>query len=384
MSSAPLLLELGCEEIPARMIATAATDLAARVVAILDRAKLPHGPVQAWGGTRRLSVHVAEVAARVADERKLLLGPPAAAAFGADGTPTPAAIGFARKQGIDPATLGRVETDKGSYAGVERVVLGRSLGELLAEGLPAAVAAMSFPKTMRWGTGAHRWVRPLHWLAALHGGEPLPLELFGVRAGRVSNGHRFLAPGPVDVAHADGYAAALRAAYVVIDPAERRRLLEERLAQAAARVGGALVPDAELLDEVADLVEWPGVVVGRFDPDFLDLPREILVTTLRHHQKSFCVQTSSGLSNSFLAVANTDRDPAGHVQRGNEWVVSGRLADARFFWDEDRKRPLADRLEELAKVAFHARLGSYREKAQRIERRAAELAERLSAADRDA
>jgi glycyl-tRNA synthetase beta chain len=371
------LFEIGCEEIPARMIAAAAADLRARVVAVLDAAGLVHGESRAWGGTRRLAVRVEDVAPSLPGSEQLVLGPPAAAAFGKDGTPTPAAAGFAKKQGIEPSALARIETDKGAYAGFRRMAPSRALGEVLASGLPAAVSGMSFPKAMRWGAGTHRFVRPVHWLVALHGGDLLNLSMLGAVSGRSSEGHRFLAPGPVALDHADRYVDALREARVLVDPAARRAALLAALDAAAAKAGGSVAPDVALLDEVVELVEWPGVVAGRFDPSFLALPREILVTTLRHHQKSFSVSGPDGLLPAFLSVANTDRDPAGHVRRGNEWVVVGRLEDARFFWGEDRKRSLASRVDDLARVTFHKKAGSYEAKSQRIAALARALSARL-------
>jgi glycyl-tRNA synthetase beta chain len=376
--TAPLLLEIGCEEIPARMIGRAATDLRERIVRILDQAGLAHGEAIAWGGCRRLGVRVEAVEVREGDRDEEVLGPPVSAAFGADGLPTAAAAGFARKQGVDPSALVRIRTPKGNYAGFRRTVSGRGVGEVLAAQLPPAVSAMSFPKTMRWHAGAHRWVRPVHWVVVLLGSDVLDLELFGVRSGRVSRGHRFLGAGGVEIPHPDGYVAALRAARVIVDPGERRDLLLRRLDEAAAGQGGTLLPDDALLEEVRDLVEWPGAVGGTFDRHYLELPREILVATLRHHQKAFAVQGPDGrLLPAFLAVANLEGDPGGHVRRGNEWVVGGRLADARFFWGEDRKSPLAERLPLLERVAFHARLGSYAEKAGRMMDLAAALADRL-------
>ncbi|MBZ5640239.1 MAG: glycine--tRNA ligase subunit beta [Acidobacteriia bacterium] len=375
--TAPLLFEIGCEEIPARMIPGAARDLGQRIEAILDQAAMKRGPTSVWGGSRRLAVRVEDVEERQADREELVLGPPARAAFGPNGEPTGAAIGFARKQGIEPSTLARITTEKGEYAGFRRQVRGKSLGEILGEALPPAVEGMPFPKTMRWGDGRFRWVRPVHWLLLIHGSEALPVEIFGVRAAPASGGHRFLAPGPVEVRHPDLYAAALLAAFVVADPGERRRLLTLRLNEAASASGGQCVDDESLLEEVVDLVEWPGVVTGRFDPAFLDLPREILVTTLRHHQKAFSVQSDGRLLPVFLAIANTDRDPAGHVARGNGWVVVGRLEDARFFWVEDRKRPLASRVPSLEVVAFHKKAGSYLDKVRRTRQIAEALARRL-------
>ena len=381
--SAPLLLEIGCEEIPARMIAAAAEDLRARVIAICDAAGLAHGPSRAWGGTRRLAVRVESVAGALAAKDQLVIGPPAATAFDAAGRPTPAGAGFAKKQGIDPKALEKIETEKGLYAGFRRMSATRTLEEVLQAALPGSIAAMSFPKTMRWGDGTYRFVRPVHWVVALHGAAVLHVELMGVSAGRASDGHRFLAPGPIVLEHADGYLEALRAARVLVDPVARRAGLVEALEAAARGLGGIVVRDETLLDEVVDLVEWPGVVAGRFDPSFLELPKEILVTTLRHHQKSFSVRAEGGLLPAFLSVANTDRDPSGHVRRGNEWVVVGRLEDARFFWVEDRKRPLESRIDDLKRVTFHKKLGSYEDKARRLAVLARAIADALDTADLD-
>lgn len=382
--SEPLLLEIGCEEIPARMIATAAEDLRGRLVALLDLAGFPHGPSRGWGGTRRLAVRVESVAGTLPGKNELVLGPPASAAFRDDGAPTPAGAGFAKKQGIDPSALQKFETEKGVYAGFRRAVGERTLQQALANALPTSVAAMSFPKTMRWGTGTHRFVRPVQWVVALHGGAVLELELLGAASGRASHGHRFLAPGPVVIEHADRYVETLRDSRVLVAPEARRESMQRALTAAAATLGGEVVTDTVLLDEVVELVEWPGVVAGRFDASFLDLPQEILVTTLKHHQKSFSVRGTRGLLPAFLSVANTDRDPAGHVRRGNEWVVVGRLDDARFFWNEDRKRTLASRIEDLKRVTFHKKLGSYEEKTQRVIALARSIADRLGPSACDA
>jgi glycyl-tRNA synthetase beta chain len=357
--SRDLLIEIGCEEIPARMIRAATRDLQGRLLAVLDQAGFPHGEARAWGGARRLAVLVAAVAPALEGRDETIVGPPASVAFGPDGAPTPAGAGFARKQGIDPSALLTITTEKGTYAGFSRTAPGRSLQRVLADALPASVSAMTFPKTMRWGAGTHRWVRPVHWVVALHGSEVLDLEILGARSGRRSQGHRFLSEGPVAIDDAGRYVDVLRDARVLADAGERRAALAGALGRAAAAVGGLPVPDDALLDELVDLVEWPGVVVGRFDPAFLELPREILVTTLRHHQKAFSVHADGELLPAFLAVANTDRDPSGHVRRGNEWVVVGRLDDARFFWNEDAGRTLASRLVDLERVTFHQKVGTY-------------------------
>lgn len=373
---APLLVEIGCEEIPARVIRQAALDLRDRVVAVLDQSAIEHGGAREWGGARRLAVRVEEVTDRTAHREELVLGPPASAAFGADGSLTPAAVGFARRHGVPPNALERIPTEKGLYCGFRRRVEGRSLREVLAAGLPPAVAAMAFPKTMRWGDGSWRWVRPVHWLVVLHGSEVIPIELFGVRAGRASRGHRFLAAGPVPIEHADGYLDRLREAGVVVDPAERRSRLLARLREAAAAERAALVEDDKLLCELSDLVEWPSAILGRFDEAFLDLPREILATALRRHQKAFCAERDGRLAPIFLTAANTNGDPSGHIRRGNEWVVGGRLQDARFFWTEDLKVRVDARFAALRDLAFHEKAGSYAEKAART----AELARAIGEA----
>ncbi|HXV75689.1 MAG TPA: glycine--tRNA ligase subunit beta, partial [Candidatus Polarisedimenticolaceae bacterium] len=369
------LFEIGCEEIPSRMIPPAADDLGRRIVEILDRAELGHGLHAVWGGTRRLAVRVDDVAARQADRDETVLGPPAAVAFSADGELTQAALGFARKQGVAVDRLERLDTERGSYVGLRRRVDGRPTAAILAETVPAAVAAMPFPKSMRWGDGRPRWVRPVHWIVAIFGGETVPIELFGIRATTRSRGHRFFDDRWVEIERPDAYVDALRRAHVLIEPAERRERIETALAARAAELGGTPVPDLALLDEVADLIEWPGVVAGSFDARFLELPPELLITTLRHHQKCFSLRDDRGrLLPGFLAVGNTDRDPAGHIRRGNEWVVGGRLEDARFFWREDRKTALAALSPNLAGVTFHRKLGSYADKAERVSSLAVALA----------
>lgn len=374
---APLLIEIVCEEIPARAIGPASRDLLERVAGMLDAAGVPRGAGIAWGGTRRLAVRFEDVAAGLPAREEDVLGPPAGVAFRPDGSPSPALHAFARKQGIEVALLRPVRTAKGEYAGFRREVPGRTLEAILGGPFATSVAAMPFPKSMRWGDGTHRWVRPVHALVVLHGSRVLGVPLFDVVGGRRSRGHRFLAPGGIDIPSAADYEETLRRAKVVVDPEERRAALERRLREAAKELGGEWLPDEALLDEVADLVEWPGVVAGGFDAAFLGLPRELLVTTLRHHQKSFTVGRAGELLPFFLSVANTDADPAGHVRRGNEWVVSGRLADARFFWEEDRKRTLASRVADLDRVTFHAALGSYGAKSIRVAACVRRLADRL-------
>jgi glycyl-tRNA synthetase beta chain len=376
---APLLLEIGCEEIPARMIRHAAEELGRRVLALLDREGLSHGRSRSWGGPRRLAVWVESVQGRQPDREETVIGPPARVAFDAENRPTAAATGFAGKQGIAADRLRVIATPKGDYAGFDRAVRGRDVGEVLAASLPEDVAKMPFPKTMRWGDGSFRWVRPVHWVVALHGETILEVELFGCRSGNESRGHRFLGAGPVVFRNPADYADALRDARVIADPAQRRQDLQDALRDVAAEFGGAVVEDEGLLSEAAELVEWPAVVGGGFDPSFLDLPPDLLVTTLRHHQKCFSVCDPEGrLLPHFLAVSNNDEDREGHIRRGNEWVVGGRLDDARFFWKEDRKLSLTEHASGLERVLFHARAGSFADKARRMESMARALGTRVA------
>jgi len=376
--SADLLIEIGLEEVPARMLAGAADDLAARLVAVLDGAGLAHGEAKIFATPRRLAVRVDGVDTSQASRDEEVTGPPVASARGPDGNPTKAAIGFAQKMGVEVGALAVLSTPKGDYLGVRRHLAGRPTAELIAEALPRQVTSMAFPKTMRWGDGARRFVRPVHWIVALLGDAVVPLEIFGIRAGRESAGHRILGARTIAIASPGHYDTALLAEGIAADRDERRRSLSRRLVEIAGEEGVRPVEDTELLEEVADLVEHPGAVLGSFPKEFLALPREVLVTTLRHHQKSFSTETDEGLSNRFLVVADTEGDAEGHIRKGNEWVVVGRLEDARFFWQEDRKIAFASRREKLEHVTFHAKAGSYAAKSARVEAIAVGLAERVA------
>ena len=378
---ADLLLEIGCEEIPARMLESASADFEAIVTRVLTEAGLPFDPAQRFATPRRLAVLFPAVGHRQPDREEDLTGPPAKAAFGPDGAPTKAALAFAQKAGIEPRELTVVSTPKGDYLSARRRVAGRSAAEILGGALPALVAAMSFPKSMRWGDGRRRFVRPVHWVVALHGEEVVPLEILGVRSGRTSGGHRALGARRIELARPADYEARLAAEGIVAGRASRRRQLETRLSALAAHEGVTVVSDEPLAEEVADLVEHPGAVLGSFAPEFLELPRAVLTTTLRHHQKAFSTASAGGaLSNRFLSVADRKDDPDGHIRSGNEWVVTGRLEDARFFYREDLKTPLPARLQKLGAITFHAKAGSYLEKTERVRALAAALARRVEAA----
>ena len=379
------LLEIGTEEIPARMLAGAVADLARGLGERLAAAGLPPAAARGYGTPRRMAAIVTGIAARQPDQTVEVVGPAVGAAYDAGGRPTRAAEGFARAQGIAVDALVRVKGPKGECVGLKKDVKGRDAAAILAEAVPAAVSAMTFPKTMRWGSGEHRFVRPVHSVVALLDDAVVDLALFGVRSGRSSFGHRAAGSAEVPIARATDYLDTLRREGVLADPAERRAAIAAGL-QAASRAAGARIasppgaggtpedPDPELLAEVTDLVEWPHVLTGSIDADFMVLPGEILLTSMRHHQKFFALRREDGsLAPRFLAVANVRSDDAGAIRRGNEWVLRARLSDARFFWEEDRKTPLDAVGAALDRVAFHEKLGSYAAKRDRIVRLASRL-----------
>ena len=381
----PFLLELGTEEIPARMIAAAIDGLARGIAEALQAAGLPGAGLRPLGTPRRLAVLIDGVPEQSPDLSVEVTGPPASVAFDAQGRPTKAGEGFARAQGVRPEDLRRTSGPKGEVVAVRKTVPGRRAAAVLAEAAPSVAAALAFPKTMRWGSGEHRFVRPVHWIVALYGEEIVPFEFCGVRSGRHTRGHRLKGTDPLAIARASDYVTVLERQGVLVDPQARRQRIAADLAAAAAKAGGRLATppgseargadaDPELLDEVNDLVEWPAILAGGFDPSFLELPQEILLTSMRHHQKYFALVDGTGrLLPRFLAVANVPDDPQGIIRRGHEWVLRARLSDARFFHQEDRKATLASFGAALERVAFHERLGSYAAKATRMTRLAASL-----------
>jgi glycyl-tRNA synthetase beta chain len=368
MARGEYLLEVRCEEIPARMLEPGVRELATRVFEDLMARGLGPAEVETGFTPRRLVMRLGGLPAREPDREEQVMGPPARAAFAADGAPTPALLGFARRCGVEPGELTRVATDKGEYLAAVRRVTGRPAGEVLAELVPRILAGLSWPKTMRWGDGVGPWVRPVHGLVSLLDGEVVPFELFGVAAGGETIGHPILSPRPLKVRGAADYRKKLRARAIEVDPKVRRATLLAAMHARAEALGGRLVEDGPLLDKLAALCEIPGVLEGSFDAAFLELPAEVLSTSLRDHQSALTVESPEGgrLLPGFLTVMDRPDDPAGRTRSGNEWVVAARLADARFFYGEDRKAGLGRRAEQLARLAFHERLGSYAEKTARL------------------
>jgi glycyl-tRNA synthetase beta chain len=360
-------LEIGLEEIPARMIAAAEAELARRVEALLNRQRLlasPDTAIHSYSTPRRLAVRVAGVLAQQLDMQEQLTGPSWKAAF-PGGQPGPAAQAFAKKAGVPVAALEKIVTPKGEYAAATMQRPGQSAEKVLSESLPGELAALSWPKTMYWRANKpERFVRPLRWLLCLLDENVVALEFAGIRAGHVSYGHRVLhGEQPVPIAHPADYLAALEAAYVVADVAARRHRIRKALDAVTRTLPEARWrEDHALVEQVTHLTEWPSVLSGNFQPEYLALPEEVLVTVMRDHQKYFAVEDHQHkLVPHFLTVLNTEVDAQGMgiIRHGNERVLRARFNDGRFFWDYDQKIPLHQRLERLKTVTFQRDLGSY-------------------------
>jgi glycyl-tRNA synthetase beta chain len=376
------LLEIGCEEIPARMIEAGAEELRERVTKLLERERLaPEAAVSAFDTPRRLAVLAAGIPASQPDVTEQVTGPSLVVAY-KDGQPTPAAHAFAKKAGVDVSKLEKTSTTKGEYLSARVTKKGRAASEILAQLLPKEIASLYWPKNMYWRKANERFVRPVRWLVAMLDGEVVPLEFDGICAGNSSRGHRILADQVVAISRAgSAYVDALASAKV-LSRAEREKQIRKALDAATRKVAGARWrEDKTLLDTVVNLTEFPSVILGDFDSQFLQLPDEVLVTVMRDHQKYFAVEDASGrLAPHFLAVLNTDQDRDGTIQHGNERVLRARFNDARFFWQTDQKQSLRDRLELLKHVTFQKDLGSYYDKTIRTQRLASWLSETLKQA----
>lgn len=372
-----LLLEIGTEEIPAGWLPGLLEELRRRALDALEGAGLRPRALRTLGTPRRLVLMVDGLPPRQPERQREVWGPPREIAFDAEGRPTKAALGFARKVGLPLEELELRRRERGEFLCARLTEGGRPVGEVLAELLPGVVLSLSTPKSMRWDDTGVRFARPIRWVLCLLEGEVLGVALGGMAAGRHTRGHRQLSPGPHPVAHPAEYLELMERVGVTVDPELRRRRILEELEALAAEVGGRPVVDQQLLETVVWMTEHPRALRGDFAPEFLQLPREVIVAVMQHHQRCFPVEGQDGqLLPHFLVVANLPPSPA--VTRGNERVLRARLADARFFLQEDLKRPLADRLEELRGVVFQERLGSMYDKAMRLEELARWLARRLA------
>lgn len=404
-----LLLEIGCEEIPASWL-PGLTHQIGEVISVQLRAHrlIPESPADTFSTPRRLTVRISRVPERQTDIEDLVNGPPVSAAFGPDGAPTPAASGFAAKQGVEAAALERVQTPKGQYLAFRRKQRGKAAVDVLPHVLGCTLRGLTFPQQMRWdasledGRGDLLFGRPIRWLLFIYGGRVVPFvitrtaaaqtaQVQDVSTGAVTYGHRFLtttgrAGRAIKVRSFDEYRARLLENFVILERGERHNKIARELDAKAQRLQGRLSrtvhTDSGLLHEVPDLVEYPSVVGGTFGLEFLELPEEVLTTTLIHHQHYFPVETEDGrLKNAFLAVINTGPDNERTIARNAERVVTARLRDARFFWEADRKAPLESRIERLSTLLFHRKLGTYKEKAERIARLAGWIAAQSLGAD---
>jgi glycyl-tRNA synthetase beta chain len=380
---ADLLFEIGAEEIPAGFVPPALRQLKEDLARGLDEARLDHGEVEAVGTPRRLAVWARAVAPKQADARSEALGPPVAQAFDAEGRPTQAALGFARSQGVDVSALGRAQTPKGERVAVTKVEKGRRSEQVLPALLERLAGGLRFKKAMRSRWDDVTFARPVRWMVALYGGKPLKVRHGSVASGKVTYGHRFLAPRPIQLKGTpEDYLAKLRKARVLADPVERRAALEAELTRAARAAGGKVRPDPALVEQVLNLVEEPTAVAGEFERSNLELPPEVVISEMRDHQRYFAVLDGKGrLKNRFIAVSATrvkDPDVARH---GYERVLRARLADARFFFEEDRKRKLHDRIADLGRRTYQAKLGSELERTDRIGAVAAALARAVGKED---
>ncbi|HEX5513117.1 MAG TPA: glycine--tRNA ligase subunit beta [Gammaproteobacteria bacterium] len=362
------LVELGAEELPPKALQRLSRAFRDELVQGLATAGLSHGTVHAYATPRRLAVLVEQLAAQQPDQSIERRGPALAAAFDGSGKPTPAALGFARSCGVDIEALQTLETDKGAwlvYRGEQR---GAAATALLPQLVQQALDKLPIPKRMRWGSSRTEFVRPVHWLVMLFGDAVVPGKVLGIDSGNISHGHRFHAPQPIQLRSPAEYSERLaQEGRVIVSFAERRQRVLAQVQAAAAEAGGRAVIDDELLDEVTALVEWPVAIVGRFEEEFLEVPAEALISSMQGHQRYFPVRDAQDrLLPIFITVANIEsRDPE-VVRQGNERVIRPRLADAAFFWNQDRKRPLADRVEPQREIVFQQRLGSVYAKTERV------------------
>jgi glycyl-tRNA synthetase beta chain len=375
-----LIVELGVEEIPADYLAPAIEFLEERLTRALGEAHLPFERLKTWGGPRRMAFGLWGLVGQQPDIEEEIVGPPLSAAYDSNGNPTRAATGFAGGQGVPVSDLKTVTTPKGKYLAVKKAVKGRSANAVLAEILPGILASLPFPKTMRWGTGEHAFVRPVHWLLAVLDGQVLPLSFLGVKADQVSFGHRFHHPDPVVITSPDEYEIRLAEAHVLADFEKRREVVRREVERVAREhnVDLRLVEDEELVEEVANLLEDPVAVLGHFDFHVLDLPLAVAITAMKEHQRYFALTDSKGrLAPLFIAVNNTRATDMDVVRKGHERVLRARLDDARFYYNEDRKLRLDGHINELKGVVFHNLMGTSWEKVERFKALALHMADRI-------
>jgi glycyl-tRNA synthetase beta chain len=380
MSVRDLLLELGTEELPPKTLQNLSAALTDGLVNGLRDAGIAYRKAHSFATPRRLAVLIRACAERAPDRHIERRGPPLRNAFDAGGAPTQAATAFARNCGVAVADLERLTTDKGGWLVFRGMERGATTLNVLGDLVNQAIAALPIARRMRWGARTAEFVRPVHTVVLLYGDEVVPAEVLGLMSGRITRGHRFHAPRPISLKSPKSYEGRLRRAKVVADFSVRREAIRKGVTAAAAQAGGSALIDGTLLDEVTALVEWPVPIVGRFEPRFLSLPREVVIATIQDHQRYFAIEGADGkLTGGFVTVCNIEsRDPA-KVREGNERVVRPRLSDAAFFWDQDRKVTLDAHAANLSGVTFQAKLGTYADKTRRVKSLAQLIGERIAA-----
>ncbi len=367
MEKSELVVELGVEEIPASMLEDATHQFARILGESLNAHRLPAGECTTWYTPRRIIVGFDAIPVRQKDLLETIAGPPKRVAYDADGSPGKAAIAFAKKNGVPLSKIKIVQTAKGEYLSITRKVRGERTHKILERLLPESIAKIQFPKTMHWTSDQFHFARPLRWIVALFGGKIVRFRLAGVSSSRYTRGHRFLGKSKIAVDSLESLRSRLRDNSVIVDPEERFHQIKSALVEEADKCGGHLLEDPDLLDTVVNLNEAPSVVRGEFEQRFLSLPKEILITVMREHQKYFSIANDADrLLPAFLAVVNVQSDPDHIIRSGHERVLRARLSDAAFFWDTDRKTALRDREEMLKSVLFQEKLGSYYEKGARV------------------
>ncbi|MGD0915906.1 MAG: glycine--tRNA ligase subunit beta, partial [Thermodesulfobacteriota bacterium] len=362
-----LLMEIGTEEIPAGFVSQALIDLERLARKELEANRINFEGVKTLGTPRRLVLVVESVSEKQKDVELKKLGPSKQAAFDSGGKPTKAAIGFAKSQAVPVESLELIETEKGTYVAAVKREAGKPTLQLLSAILPRLILSIPFQKSMRWADVSIRFARPIHWILALFGGETIPFEIGMVQSSNVTYGHRFMHPGPIQVNDFRSYLQKTREASIIVDPAERKKMIEDMLVSVAASASGKVLRDEELLNEVNFLVEYPVALCGSFGGEFLSLPREVVIHSMKEHQRYFpVVDDHGGLLPYFVFVSNIAARNSEVVVKGNERVLQARLSDAAYFFHDDLKIPLEKRVEQLKKVVFQAKLGTSYEKVMRF------------------
>ncbi len=375
-----LLIEIGTEELPPKHLDKLAKTFAQSIATAFTELGITYGKVEHFVTPRRIAARIFDVPQVQAKRQIQKRGPAIASAYDAKGNPTQAALGFARGAQVDISQLTVHETPQGSWLVYEYEEPGKKLIDVLADIVEQALNALPFPKKMRWGSSECEFVRPIHWILALHGKNPLPISLFNLTASNITFGHRFHFPQAVTLKSADDYVTTLKELRVIVSHSERQEIIERAIDMVGAQFQGKVLVEEELLDQVTGLVEWPVPLHAKFDKAFLDVPQEALISSMQNHQKCFAIADNEGkLLPRFILVSNTQADPDDNIIQGNERVMHARLSDAKFFYDQDRKTPLNARLEGLKNMVFQKKLGTLYDKSQRIAKLALLIAKQINA-----